>query len=155
MEENVPQERLLIGALLRIPYMIVAEAMERGLSTAGYGDVRAAHLTVFQPLFERPEGARMTDLAAWAHITKPSMVYLVDYLQIHGYVERTADPVDGRAQRVRLTAQGEKVVQTVRGLTRQIEADWAGRIGTTQFEQLKATLRELIVSLRTSEEDVR
>lgn len=155
MEENVTQERLLIGALLRIPYMVGAEAAERGLSAAGYGDVRAAHLAVFQPLFERPEGARLTDLAAWAHITKPSMVYLVDYLEAHGYVERTADPQDGRAQRVRLTAQGEKVVQTVRGVARQIEADWEGRIGATKLEQLKEILRDLIASLRASEEDVR
>jgi DNA-binding MarR family transcriptional regulator len=155
MEENVTQKRLLIGALLRIPYMVAAEAAERGLSATGYGDVRAAHLNVFQPLFERPEGARITDLAAWAHITKPSMVYLVDYLEAHGYVERTADPVDGRAQRVRLTAQGEKVVQTVRGLGHQIEVDWEGRIGTTQLEQLKEILRDLIASLRASGEDAR
>ena len=155
MEEHMNQERLLIGALLRIPYMTGAEAVERGLRAAGYGDVRAAHLTVFQPLYERPEGARTTDLAAWAHITKPSMVYLVDYLEAHGYVERTADPLDGRAQRVRLTAQGEQVVQTVRGLGQQIEAEWASRIGTTRFEQLKTILRDLIASLRASEENVR
>jgi DNA-binding MarR family transcriptional regulator len=86
---------------------------------AGFEDVRAARLTVLQPLFTRPEGARITDLAAWAHVTKPAMVYLVNHLEAHGYVERTADPVDGRAQRVRITERGAAAIHCVRTLVRR------------------------------------
>src|SRR5262245_15144794 len=78
-------EGQLIGTLLRIPSSVVAEATERGLAAAGYEEVRAAHLPVLQPLFSRPEGARITDLAAWARVTKPAMVYLVNHLEAHGY----------------------------------------------------------------------
>ena len=136
----------LIGTLLRIPSSVVAEATERGLATAGFEDVRAAHLTVLQPLFTRPKGARITDLAAWAHVTKPAMVYLVNHLEAHGYVERTADPVDGRAQRVRITERGAAAIHCVRALVQQTEADWAARIGEPQLTELKRILRSLIVS---------
>ncbi len=154
MDETHAGEGPYIGTLLRIPYSVVAEATERGLRIAGYTDVHPAHLPVLQPLSTRPEGARITDLAAWAHITKPSMVYLVNHLEAHGYVERTADPVDGRAQRVRSTERGLDVIRCVRSLVRQTEADWAKRIGPTQLESLKTTLRSLIASLGEEPEAV-
>ncbi len=146
-DTGLGEEGLRIGTLLRIPASVVAEATERGLAAAGYSDVRAAHLPVLQPLFTRPEGARITDLAAWAHITKPSMVYLVNHLEAHGYVERTADPVDGRAQRVRSTERGMEAIRCVRKLVRQTEDDWASRIGLDQLAELKRILRALIAAL--------
>jgi DNA-binding MarR family transcriptional regulator len=146
MEDAEIVEWPLIGTLLRIPSSVVAEATERGLAAAGYEEVRAAHLPVLQPLFTRPEGARITDLAAWAHVTKPAMVYLVNHLEAHGYVERTADPVDGRAQRVRITERGAAAIHCVRMLVQQTEADWAARIGAPQLAELKRILRSLIVS---------
>jgi DNA-binding MarR family transcriptional regulator len=152
MEDIETVEGPLIGALLRIPSSVVAEATERGLAAAGYEGVRAAHLPVLQPLFTRPEGARITDLAAWAHVTKPAMVYLVNHLETHGYVERTADPVDGRAQRVRITERGAAAIHCVRRLVQQIEADWAARIGATHLAELKSILRRLIASLEKYKE---
>jgi DNA-binding MarR family transcriptional regulator len=146
MEGAETVEGPLIGTLLRIPSSVVAEATERGLAAAGYEEVRAAHLPVLQPLFTRPEGARITDLAAWTHVTKPAMVYLVNHLEAHGYVERTADPVDGRAQRVRITERGAAAIHCVRTLVQQTEADWAARIGVTQLAELKRILRSLIAS---------
>jgi DNA-binding MarR family transcriptional regulator len=83
------------------------------------------------------------------------MIYLVNSLEGHGYVERIPDPVDGRAQSVRLTARGLEVVRTNRRLVRQLEADWAGRIGAARIEQLKQILRELIASLMAKGEGIR
>jgi DNA-binding MarR family transcriptional regulator len=139
---------------LRIPYTVVTEAVERGLAFHGYKDVRSAHFSVLQPLTEKPEGMRTTDLAAWAHITKPSIIYLVDHLEAHGYVERVADPLDGRAQRVRLTASGSSVVQAAREYGLQVELDWRQRLGEERLVQLKELLRDLVVSLETDRQQL-
>lgn len=147
-QEKIAEEELLIGALLRIPYTSVTAALERELRAAGYENVRPAHFSVLQPLASRPEGMRTTDLAAWAQITKPSIVYLVDHLEAAGYVERTADPKDGRAQHVRLTAKGWDVTRTARRIAQQVEVDWEERIGTTQMGQLKQILHDLIASFQ-------
>src|SRR3954451_17467739 len=125
-QEAAEGEATLLGALLRIPYSAIGEAVEHGLHAAGFSEIGSAHLTVLQPLFARPEGARLTDLAAAAHIIKPSMNYLGNHLVAHGSVTREADPDDGRAQRVRLTARGEVAVGTIRALVRETEAAWAG-----------------------------
>jgi DNA-binding MarR family transcriptional regulator len=139
------EDERLIGALLRVPYQASVAAVEAGLRAAGFDDVRPAHFAVFQHM--RPGGARPTELAERAQITKQSMGHLVDHLAARGYVERVADPRDGRAQLVRLTPRGLELERTARALVRRVEADWARRLGATRLEELRALLRELVGSL--------
>ncbi len=140
-----PEDRRMIGALLRIPREAALRQVLAGLEAAGFGDVRPAHFTVFQHL--PPEGMRLTALADAALMTKQSMGYLVDDLEALGYVERAADPADRRAKLVRLTARGQQVDETVRTVIRQIEADWAERMGLKDYRRLVELLRALIAVL--------
>lgn len=132
----------MIGALLRIPREAALRQVLAGLAATGFGDVRPAHFTVFQHM--PPEGMRLTALADAALMTKQSMGYLVDDLESLGYVERVPDPADRRAKVVRLTARGNDVDQTVRAVIRQIEADWAARMGEDDYQRLLQLLRTLI-----------
>lgn len=137
-----PEDRRMIGALLRIPREAALRQVVAGLSAAGFGDVRPAHFTVFQHM--PPEGIRLTALAEAALLTKQSMGYLVDDLEALGYVERVPDPADRRAKVVRLTARGRAVEETVRAVIRQMEADWAARLGEEEYQHLNRLLRALI-----------
>ena len=138
----------LLGALLRMPYQaMMADAVEPGLTAAGYGDVRSAHFPVLQALTWCPAGLRASELAAHARITKQSMGYLVEHLEARGYIERTPDPTDGRAKVVRLTPRGWAAIETVRDAVREVEADWEGRIGVARVDQLRAILRDLVAAL--------
>ena len=70
---------------------------------------------------------RPGELAAREGIAAPSMTKTVTALESGGYVERTADPIDGRAWLIRATAAGRKLVestqeQKLHGLARRIEA---------------------------------
>jgi DNA-binding MarR family transcriptional regulator len=70
---------------------------------------------------------RPGELAAREGIAAPSMTKTVTALESGGYVERTADPVDGRAWLIRATAAGRRLVestqeQKLHGLARRIEA---------------------------------
>lgn len=94
-----------------------------------------------------PDGIRLTNLADAALMTKQSMGYLVDDLEALGYVERVPDPADRRAKLVRLTTRGQEVEQTVREVTRQIEAQWAERMGKSEYRRLVQLLRTLIAML--------
>jgi DNA-binding MarR family transcriptional regulator len=142
---NTPEDRRLIGALLRIPFQAVVARIYEGLMEAGYSDMGPAHYVVFQHL--PLEGMHLTELAERAQITKQSMGYLVDYLQERGYVERVPDPVDGRAKLVRYTERGRELYRVARQIVRRIEEDWACRLGEQKIEQLRQLLRELIAEL--------
>lgn len=143
-EETEP----LLGALLRMPYQaMMAEGVEPALGSAGFGDVRSAHLPVLQALTRHPGGLRSTELAALARITKQSMGYLVDHLEARRYVERVPDPADGRAKVVRLTTLGWELIRAIRAAVRGVEADWGRRVGEARVADLRAILRDLVASL--------
>lgn len=80
-------------------------------------------------------------------MTKQSMGYLVDQLEAAGYVERAADPDDGRAVIVRRTAKGWAANRAVAEEVARIEKDWAGLLGQAKMDQLKGLLGELVTKL--------
>ncbi|HVS78049.1 MAG TPA: MarR family transcriptional regulator, partial [Steroidobacteraceae bacterium] len=85
----------------------------------------------------------ITALARASRITKQSMSEMVSELENAGYVERTADPADSRAVRVRLTPRGRAYGEAAREFSRSVEAEWGRKIGTRRMEQLRATLELL------------
>ena len=116
-----PRVVTLIALLRRTSQLMVEEVTER-LEAAGYRDVPPA----YHPIFENidPEGTRLTVLAARTRLTHQSMGELVTELARRGYVERVADPVDGRARLVRLTDNGRDLVRSaIREIT-AIEQKW-------------------------------
>ncbi len=133
----------LLGALLRLASQFMSEKFSKWIATSGFKGVQPAHSAAIQPLWEQHEGARITELARSARMTKQSMSTLVSDLEAAGYVERVGDPKDARATRVRLTAQGRSYARAVRAFARSIETDWAQRIGSQRIEELCATLELL------------
>jgi DNA-binding MarR family transcriptional regulator len=137
----------LLGALLRLASQVTTEQFNRWIASSGFDDLQPAHSAAIQPLWEMPEGARITTLARASRITKQSMSALVSDLEEFGYVERVEDPDDARAVRVRLTPRGRAYGRAVRAFARSVEADWASRVGVQRIEELRATLELLRTSV--------
>jgi DNA-binding MarR family transcriptional regulator len=76
--------------------------LRRSRSTS---DVSATALSLLDRL-DADEDHRVTDLAALEGITQPSATGLVNRLEERGWVERRADPSDGRASLVTITDAG-------------------------------------------------
>jgi DNA-binding MarR family transcriptional regulator len=130
-----------IAELLHGPFQILVDELHEGLAEAGYPDIRPAHGNVFGHI--RKGGSRLTELAERARLTKQTMGYLVDYLEVRGYVEREPDPGDKRAKIVRLTDEGCELVGVAREIMGRIEARWAELLGEDRMEQLREMLKEL------------
>ena len=131
-----------IGALLRYAWQAVRTQLLDGLQAAGFDDLSAAHLDVFQ--HPGPDGARPSDLAARARMSKQSMNQLLRNLEELGYLERqSADDLDGRARLVRLTRRGKRATVAISEVLREIERDWTARMGASRFAGLKRTLEEM------------
>lgn len=134
-------EGFLIGALLKIPFEVLTRKMQAKFAEAGFSDIRPSHLPVFQIL--PPEGCRVSELAERAWMTKQSMGYLVDSLEERGYVERSPDPEDGRAEIIRRTARGWDFNRTARRLVQGIQDEWAEQLGRGRMEELIKLLTDL------------
>ncbi|HMM43493.1 MAG TPA: MarR family winged helix-turn-helix transcriptional regulator [Thermomicrobiales bacterium] len=139
-EENSVLDPML-GALLRQPFQAITARVLADLHACGYGDLRPSHLTVFQHL--PAGGGRPTELAERAQMTKQSMGALVDQLVTAGYIERAADPRDGRARVLRRTERGWAVERSARASIGALEAEWAMALGAERLAQCRAFLSDL------------
>jgi DNA-binding MarR family transcriptional regulator len=131
----------LIGALLRFPWEAVQRHMLERLHEHGHDDLDAAHLVVFQ--YPGPQGSRPSDLAARLRISKQALNHLLGQLERLGYLERGPDPDDRRSKRIALTPRGVAAIGVIRRAVEEIEADWARRLGSRRFAQLRALLLDL------------
>jgi DNA-binding MarR family transcriptional regulator len=132
-----------LGSLLRLASQAMIERFAAWIADSKFEGIQPAHSAAIQPLWDLPDGSRITALARAARITKQSMSTLVTELEAAGYLERVEDPDDARASRVRLTAQGRAYGRAVRAFARSIEAEWAERIGAARIAELRATLEVL------------
>ncbi|MDG2304411.1 MAG: winged helix DNA-binding protein [Candidatus Binatia bacterium] len=118
------------------------------LAARGHTLMRTQHATVLTllPL----EGARITDLARAAGITKQAMALTVGDLEKFGYLERAPDPSDGRAKIVRLSEAG---LGMLRDAQEAVEGAWkryAGMVGERQLRSIRKGLDELLEQIDTA-----
>ncbi len=129
--------------LLRMPYQAFIGRLFAALAAAGHADIHPSHAIVFQHL--PAKGARVTELAERTQLTKQYVGRLVAELEDLGYLERTPDPTDRRAKRVRLSERGRAVTRVAEGIIAEIEADWTRRLGASGHAALRRHLIDLIV----------
>jgi len=99
-----------------------------GLSNLAARDqVSAAHIHITRHLPE--EGARPTDLAARAGMTKQAMATLITQCEAWGMVQRESDPGDARARRITFTATGLAWLYAYRDAVTQAQEEMRASVG--------------------------
>ncbi len=109
-----------------------------------WGDLLPREYGVLYALASARDGLRMTELCDDVLLTQAGISRLVARLEKRGLVERSSDPDDARAYRIRMTAAGIDVQRRVgRAHARQVAAAMTAALDR---EQLR-TLRELSLAL--------
>lgn len=100
-----------------------------GLSNLAARDqVSAAHIHITRHL--SAEGARLTELATRAGMTKQAMATLITQCEAWGMVQREDDPADARARRIRFTATGLAWLNAYRDAVQQAQTEMRNAIGS-------------------------
>jgi len=110
-------------------------------SEENFPGLRVSHYRLLELI--PPEGARITDLAEIAVMTKQGLGQHVDYLQRLGFTESERLPGDKRVRLVRRTALGDEAVEFSRAAIGRVEELWTERLGPQRYAVLRETLREL------------
>jgi DNA-binding MarR family transcriptional regulator len=126
----------LLGDALRV---LRAEIL--AISEENFPGLRISHYRLLELI--PPDGARITDLADRAAMTKQGLGQHVDYLQRLGFTESDRLSGDRRVRLVRRTALGDEAVAFSRSVIARVETLWSERLGTERYDVLRATLREL------------
>ena len=127
---------LLGRAIGRIRAEILASSEER------FPGLRVSHYRLLELIPD--EGARITDLAEVAAMTKQGLGQHVDYLQRLGFTESDRLRGDRRVRLVRRTPLGDEAVRFSRELIGRVEESWAQQLGPERFQLLRELLAELI-----------
>jgi DNA-binding MarR family transcriptional regulator len=90
-----------------------------------------------------PGGARGTDLATRAGMTKQALGELAAGLQHAGLLTAVVDPADRRARIWQLTPDGEQAARGAREVMASVEASWRDALGARDYDRLIATLRRV------------
>ena len=134
----------------RSPLILLVNRADRALQAdmvrfaheRGYPQVKPAHNAVFGAL--GGSGARATDLAVRAGITRQSMGEIVRDLVGLGFVTMEPDPLDRRAKLVKYTPAGVELTnggfQHILGL----EERFAEEFGAERYEQVRAVLSGVV-----------
>ena len=138
-DEFENQMRPPMVRLLNIALDEFAEQLYERMSAAGFGDIRPGHGCVFGGI-DADNGSRLTELAERACMTKQSVGEVTSDLEKRGYLERIADPDDGRAKIIRLTSHGREAYTVGRRLIDDLEREWAERYGEEPIAALRDAL---------------
>jgi DNA-binding MarR family transcriptional regulator len=127
--------RLLALALERLRLDLLRE------TTAAFPGLRASHLRLLELIPD--EGARITDLAEVAGMTKQGLGHHVDYLQDRGYTASDRLPDDRRVRLVRRTAKGDEAVAFTHAAIARVEQSWQAELGPERYAALRQALTDL------------
>ena len=113
-------------------------------------DTTLPRFDLMSQLWRYPGGLKMNELSRQLMVTGGNVTGIVDPLEKDGLVERTAEPADRRAYRVRLTRAGRKafaemartheewIVELLAGLPRREQADIYRMLGRMKQVTLEA-----------------
>ncbi|HSV50480.1 MAG TPA: helix-turn-helix domain-containing protein [Burkholderiaceae bacterium] len=94
---------------------------------AARAQVSAAHIHITRHLAR--EGARLTELATRAGMSKQAMGDLVGQCEAWGLVTRAPDPLDARARRVCFTPTGLAWLQAFKDAVAQAQDEFRAEVG--------------------------
>lgn len=92
----------------------------------------------------RRQGAmRLTELASSIGVGKPSVSRQIAFLEGLGLVSKESDPLDGRAQMIRLTPMGEEKMHQVQDARREVFRERLGEWPVEELETLACYIAKL------------
>jgi DNA-binding MarR family transcriptional regulator len=106
--------------------------------------LRPAEYSVLVLIDSNPD-LRPRRLGQVLNISPPNLATLLDKLQARGLIKRDTDPSDGRAQRLRLTPKGAKVLAEAEQTVVKFETEVASRLTEREAETLKRLLQKFFL----------
>jgi DNA-binding MarR family transcriptional regulator len=143
-----------LAPLMRV--LRLASLLEKELSGIVKSQgITGAQFQVLAALRRRdPQPQSLSSLTRIAILTSGSMTSLVDRLEERGLVRRRPHPEDRRGVLLELTASGRKAVDAALVTRVRRLHELADRLDDKQLLQLSDALRQLVLAVEPSDEDV-
>jgi DNA-binding MarR family transcriptional regulator len=119
-----------------------ARSVSQQLSRQVHPDMEPAAYGLLS-VIRRKGPIRLTELASFIGVGKPSVSRQIAFLESLGLVSKEADPLDGRAQAIRLTAKGEDKMHQVQDARREVFRERLSEWPVEDLQTLAASMGKL------------
>ena len=143
-----PTRKPMIG-LVGLAHRKLRADMLREAHRRGHSFVKAAHNDVFATL--PLEGARASDMAVRAGITRQSMGEIIRDLVDLDLLEMQTDPADGRAKIVTFSERGREFTRDGYQHILDLESRFADELGAEAYETARRVLEGIVAILEREE----
>jgi DNA-binding MarR family transcriptional regulator len=143
--QKVDPASLDLVVLTQLSGFALAAAVLDRLADAGHPEVRTAHGFLIQHLINEPRP--VGEIANRMGVTQQAVSKSASELESMGYLERVADPGDGRVRILRLTRRGRSLVDVTREIRRALESEIEATVGQ---RSARAARRGLLAALEVA-----
>jgi DNA-binding MarR family transcriptional regulator len=137
-----PSKGAELALLLLGGFQLMVDEVVAGLDDRGHPGVRPVHEFALRAIDNGAETA--SELARRLSVSRQAAAKTIAALLEMGYVDRDADPSDGRRKRLQVTERGHEMVSIGASLFDDVRQRWATQIGLRQLEALEAYLAGLV-----------
>lgn len=130
------------GILLGLAYQSFVDSLRATLFSSGFADLGATYGYVFRALADEP--LLTAQLADRLGMSDQGAAKIVVEMEARGYVERSPDPRDGRAKRVRLTPRGHLALKTAREFHASFERELRRKYGPQGIDAMRRVLSDIV-----------
>ncbi|MGK3650413.1 MarR family winged helix-turn-helix transcriptional regulator [Pseudarthrobacter enclensis] len=147
LPDSAPDHDNVDAALENVEHQISlfwrrARAISNQLSREVHPDMEPAAYGLLT-IIRREGTIRLTDLAMVIGVGKPSVSRQIAFLEGLGLVSKEADPLDGRAQAIRLTPKGEEKMHQVQDARREVFRERLGEWPLGDLQELARYMAKL------------
>lgn len=103
----------------------------------------SARMEALAAIINSPSLSPQVDIAKRLRIEGPTMTRMLDTLEADGLVERLPDPADRRTKQLRVTAEGERVLEEIFDIADELRARLLNGVPCDRMDELN----ELLVML--------
>jgi MarR family transcriptional regulator for hemolysin len=96
----------------------------------------SARMEALAAIMNAPSLSAQVDIAKRLRIEGPTMTRMLDTLEKDGLVERLADPSDRRTKQLRLTAEGEKVLEEIFAIADEMRGRLLGGLPEDKLDEV-------------------
>lgn len=110
---------------------------------AGYNPSEFKVLVTIKHGTEEKSDLKVSEISQKLHVTPPTVTQIINLLEKDGLVERTNDPEDRRAVKIKLTSKGIEVTEQARSAFNETFAGLIDYLGEDESEQLAQLLSKV------------
>jgi MarR family transcriptional regulator for hemolysin len=103
----------------------------------------SARMEALAAIMNSPALSAQVDIAKRLRIEGPTMTRMLDTLEADGLVERLPDPGDRRTKQLRLTAEGERVLEEIFAIADEMRDRLLDGLPADRVDELNGFLMEL------------